>query len=47
LNTTHYQHREYAMHCIHSSYYGECFIEEPCVGKPQARFRGGGCDGKH
>lgn len=29
------------MHCIHSSYNGEFSIEEPCAGKPQARFCGG------
>lgn len=33
------------MHCIHNNCYGECFIEEPCVGKLQARFcRGGHSD---
>lgn len=31
------------MHCIHSSYYGQCAIEEPCAGKPPARF----CEGSH
>ena len=29
------------MQCINSSSDSECFIEEPCAGKPQARFCGG------
>ncbi len=29
------------MQCINSSFNSECFIEEPCAGKPQARFCGG------
>ena len=29
------------MHCINSSFNSDCFIEEPCAGKPQARFCGG------
>ena len=34
------------MHGIDSSYYCECSIEEPCAGKPQARFCGGWHDRK-
>ena len=29
------------MQCINSSFDSKCFIEEPCAGKPQARFCGG------
>lgn len=29
------------MQCINSSCNSECFIEEPCAGKSQARFCGG------
>ena len=31
------------MQYIKSSFNSECFIEEPCAGKPQARF----CRGYH
>jgi hypothetical protein len=34
------------MYYIHSSRSCECYIEEPCAGKPQARFCGGWHDSK-